>query len=340
MSWLNDFIGSTEGRLLLSKSPYMQARERQMEQEGQASQLGGLLDQYRQAPDPNALPLGNNPAELDQSIMRKQGGFRQPGGLLGNMPPSDFYLEAAKIPGLTQPMLNTAQQQQAAMDRQVQDQTWRQSNMTASEFANHQLNTQKLDYQKERDDLAFNGLSAYQKAMLGRMGGGGGGGGGVAQPGMAQIGAVPSGHMMTMDPVTGQPVLTPLQGGEQWRGQRENVQRLNTGVAAMDEMIDFVKSKGSFETGAESGRISAGPRQAAIAGLAALNNMGVLQPGELAILERQIVDPNAWGSLLQNDSTALGKLQGVRDRFVKASKEAGSRTPGAASAPQPPAGFR
>ena len=146
----------------------------------QAQQLGGLLDQYRQAPDPNALPLGNNPAELDQSIMQQQGGFKQPGGLLGNMPPSEFYLKAATIPGLTQPMLTQAQAQQGAMDRQVQDQTWRQSNMTASELANYTLQQERMRADQEWRQYEFKNLSAAQRGSLGIQG---------AHLGIAQQGA-------------------------------------------------------------------------------------------------------------------------------------------------------
>jgi hypothetical protein len=229
-----------------------------------------------------------------------------------------------------------------AMQRQQQEQVYNSNNMSAAQYASNQLQQQKFEWEKEREEARFNDLSAYQKATLDRIGGGGGGGGSVAgQPlGGAQLGSIPSGHMLTTDPRTGQPVLTPIQGGEAWRGQRENVQRLETGVQAVDQMIDFVKRKGSFETGAEGGRMAAGPRQTVIAGLAALNNMGVLQPGELAVLEQQLVDPTSWGSLAQSNSTALGKLEGVKERFVKASKAASSRTPGASSAPPPPEGFR
>jgi hypothetical protein len=308
----------------------------------QAQQVSGLLDQYRVQGDPNTQnpgPWGINQPEMQQAMLQQQGGYRQPTGLLGAMPPSEFYLKAATVPGLTQPMLTQAQAQQGMMDRQVQEQTFKQSNMSAAELANYTLQEQQMQWRRDTEERQFTQLSAYQRATLARMGGGGGGGG-VAQPGMAQIGAVPAGHMMTMDPLTGQPVLTPIQGGEQWRTQRENVQKLETGVGALDEMIKFVREKGSFESGAEGGRIATGPRQTVISGLAALNNMGVLQPGELAALTEQVIDPTAWSSLGTLNSTVVGKLEGVRDRFVKASRQATSRTPGAASAPPPPQGFR
>lgn len=132
-----------------------------------AKEYQGLLNKEYVPGDPSALPLGNNPTELDQSILQQQGGFRQPGGLLGASPSSDFYLKAATIPGLTQPMLTQAQQQQAAMDRQVQEQTYRQSNMSAAEFANHTLQTEKLRADQEWQQYQFGNLSAAQKGQLG-----------------------------------------------------------------------------------------------------------------------------------------------------------------------------
>jgi hypothetical protein len=139
----------------------------------QAQQVGGLLDQYRVAGDPNAQnpgPWGIGQPEMQQAMFQQQGGYRQPTGLLGAMPPSEFYLKAATVPGLTQPMLTQAQAQQGAMDRQVQDQTFRQSNMTAAELANHTLQQTRMEWDQDWSKYQFNNVSAAQRGSLGIQG--------------------------------------------------------------------------------------------------------------------------------------------------------------------------
>lgn len=135
-----------------------------------ANTVGQWLGENKVAPDPNAQfpgPYGTGQPEMESYRQQLAGGFRQPSGLIGAMPSSAQFIDlAARAPALTQPLLTTAQQQQAAMDRQVQEQTWRQSNMTASEFANHQLNTQKFEYDTGRPDYTLMNPAAVRDAQV------------------------------------------------------------------------------------------------------------------------------------------------------------------------------
>ena len=306
---------------------------------------GNLLNEYRVQGDPSQLPLGNTAAELDQSIQRQQGGFRGEGGLISGGPPQEFYMRAAALPGY-QNLAQQAQVGQQALERQIQAQQWQENNLTAGPRANLMVQQEEAKWRKEREEAGWNidkGMTNYQAEQvridqqnanrLAASAGAGAGQGGV------MFGAPPSGYSMQLDPTTNQPVLTPMQGSPDWVTQRGQQQDLTAGVRAIDNMIDFVKRKGSFETGAESGKISAGDRQQVIRTLGVLSNMGVLQQGELELLESQVSDPNAFASLLKNNATVIGKLEGVRERIIQGSKAASSRSPGAASAPPPPAGF-
>lgn len=134
-----------------------------------AKELGGLLAEKWQPGNQDAMigPWAQGDPMLAQGLQQRQGGFRQASGLLGAMPDSATYLEAAtRIPALTNTLVSTAQQQQAAMDRQVQEQTYRQHNMSAAELANYTLatETQRINTANQDRNFGVNVAQLEQQA--------------------------------------------------------------------------------------------------------------------------------------------------------------------------------
>jgi hypothetical protein len=123
-------------------------------------QYGQLLNEYRVPGDPNALPLGNTPQELDQSIMQQQGGFRGAGG-----PPQEFYMRAAALPGYQQ-LAQQAFVGQQAMERQMQGQQWEANNMSLAQKTQLDMNAQQQQWQRQRQEFEWNNPSAYQQASI------------------------------------------------------------------------------------------------------------------------------------------------------------------------------
>jgi len=140
-----------------------------LQQQDQAAgrrQYSELLDQYRQPANPNALPLGNNPQELDQSILQQQGGFRAPGGVLADQPPPEFFMRAAGIQGYEQ-LAQNAQSNAAAMQRQMQQQGWESQNMTLAQKVAADAQSQRDRFSQERQVYEYETPSAYQRAQIG-----------------------------------------------------------------------------------------------------------------------------------------------------------------------------
>jgi hypothetical protein len=138
----------------------------QNDQEAARQKYGSLLNEYRQAGDPNQLPLGNNPQELDQAIMQQQGGFKAPGGILSDQPPPEFFLRAAGIQGYEQ-LAGNAQSQAAAMQRQMQQQGWESQNMTLAQKVAADAQAQRDRFSQERQVYEYENPSAYQQAQIG-----------------------------------------------------------------------------------------------------------------------------------------------------------------------------
>lgn len=136
-----------------------------LDQRSGREQYGNLLNEYRVPGDPNQLPLGNTPAELDQAIQRQQGGFRGEGGVISGGPPQSFYMRAAALPGYQQ-LAQQAQIGQQAMERQAANQQWQEQNMTAGQRAQLEVTQQQQLWERERRDFEWNNPSVVQQANM------------------------------------------------------------------------------------------------------------------------------------------------------------------------------
>lgn len=128
-------------------------------------QYGNLLESYRVPGDPNQLPIGNTPGELDQAIQRQQGGFRGEGGVLSGGPPQEFYLRAAALPGYQQ-LAQQALVGQQAMERQVASQQWQENNLTAGQRAQLEATREQQNWERERRAFEWNNPSVVQQANI------------------------------------------------------------------------------------------------------------------------------------------------------------------------------
>jgi hypothetical protein len=316
------------------------------------------LNEYRVPGDPNALPLGNNAAELDQSILQKQGGFRGEGGVLSGGPPPEFYLRAGGLPGYQQ-LAAQAQTGQQAMERQQQGQQWSQQNMTLAQKTELDMREQNTKWEQERRTFEWNTPSVVQQAQIenaraqtaisaGHLGLAGAnqnlaqqrfnaefmpaeGGGFQPRPVQQQV-RVPAGYQAGPGGA-----MVPIPGTDDWRKGQQELSGLNEGIAGAKSLAKHLNEYGTAEMwNRDRAAVANVHRNAAITGLGVLSNMGVLQPGDYDRLSSQLADPTDIGpsALISRRGPAVAAANEVAKRLEEAASATSSRFKGQSSAPK------
>jgi hypothetical protein len=265
---------------------------------------GKLLDEYRVPGDPNAMPIGNNPSELDQAILQQQGGFRGAGGVLSGGPPPEFYLRAGALPGYQQ-MAQQAQVGQQAMDRQQQAQLWDSSNMSLAQKTAADAQAQRDKWEQQRREFEYTNMSAAQKASNA-----------IAQQ---QVG-ISAGHLglaqQEFDLKQQQGVNArqfPALGltGQAALDYRTGLMQLDQTANIVTDALDYIGKVGTGGKALDRGTVNAMNaeyRQNVIPYFQKKFQAGALQKGDMEFIESVAGDPGAWSTL---DSRQQQRLAGI-----------------------------
>jgi hypothetical protein len=112
-----------------------------------------------------------------------------------------------------------------------------------------------------------------------------------AAGGGVDLGSVPAGSARVMGP--NGPEIVPLRGSDDWRKERAAQDNLRLAVNSLRSLGANLEKFGTDMTGPGAAEMTVQYGQATDA-IRQLREMGVLQPAELATIERQIVDPTSW----------------------------------------------
>jgi hypothetical protein len=328
------------------------------EQQRGREQYGNLLNEYRTPGDPNALPLGNNAAELDQSILARSGGFKGEGGVLSGGPPPEFYLRAGALPGY-QNLAGQAQTGQQAMERQMQGQQWSSQNMTLAQKTDADMRQQQANWDQQRREFEWSNPSTAQQASIdnaraqtaisaGHLGLAGANqnlaqqrfnaefmpaeGGGFQPRPVPQQARVPAGYQSMADGS-----MIPIPGTDDWRKGQQELAGLNEGIAGAKSLAKHLQEYGTAEMwNRDRAAVANVHRNAAITGLGVLSNMGVLQPGDYDRLSGQLADPTDIGpsALISRRGPAVAAANEVAKRLEEAASATSSRFKGQSAAPK------
>jgi hypothetical protein len=313
-------------------------------------QYGNLLDEYRVPGDPNVLPLGNTPAELDQSILQQQGGFKGEGGLLTGGPPPEFYLRAGGLPGYQQ-MAQQAQIGQQAMERQQQGQAWEANNMSLAQKTAADAQAQRDKWSQERQVYEYANPSAYQSAQI--------------QNARAQTG-ISAGHLGLAQQQFGlqqqefaarqqqaqNQAAFPALGlkPEQQMEYRTTLANLDKTANVVTDTLDYLKRVGVGEKALDRPQVNAMNaeyRQQVIPYFQKKFQAGALQKGDMEFIESVAADPGGVMSLdhrekirlsqilrsVEDDRQQMYGLGGYRAPPTRAGQSAWARSQSARSAP-------
>lgn len=138
-------------------------------------------------------------------------------------------------------------------------------------------------------------------------------------------------------PIRGGPRDPNYVGPTEAKESRDLLRNLDGGKQAAQDLLARVERYGTEVVGQMSGEMGVLYGQV-IAGMAAMRNMGVLQPGELAVLQSQLPDPSKLRSMAVPNSqitAALRQVISIMDQ-AQARFRQGTQTPaspGAASQP-------
>ena len=282
-----------------------------MQRYGQ-NQMYGLIDQYSQ-PRAGVLQMTPDNLALSDSIYGRQ--ERQ------FTPNADFYMRASTIPGFTG-LATGMQSQQGAMDRQVQEQGW-SVNPVSNQAQQNAREQQRLVDQQAQQIIA-NKNAAQQLAISG-------GHLALAQKRFdfdtnkqntpqglleAQFGKPEANHMWvnTPDGLT----QTPIQGTTKWREGRSELDTIDSGIQGLTKLKDHYSEYGTFEMfNRPKAKQAEVWRQQAITAMGTLSNMGVLQPGDLDRLTKQLADPTSFDPTTGN-AGAISAVEEVNQRLAQA----------------------
>lgn len=247
--------------------------------------------------DPNARPIGNNLAELDANIAAMQPRFNPA-----------MEMELAARTGTMGQYLAGMQ----AMQRQQQAQVYDSNNMTAAQYAAHTLNTQKAQWEKDRQDLEFNSLSAAQKAQLAVSQANTG----VAQGHLSlarekQAADAKAAALANQFPALG---LNPEKKME----FVQNVAKLDRAAEISTDVIDYLSKVGVGGKALDRGNVNAmqgAYQQHVVPALVQMVGTGTIQKGDLDFVQSIIGDPGSWVSLDARQKAKVAQiLQTVNDQ--------------------------
>ena len=157
------------------------------------------------------------------------------------------------------------------------------------------------------------------------------------------LGNVPQGMRRVQDQAspTGT-TLVPEPGGPIDVERNAKVESLKQGLSRVDRMREMIADPniGSTELfGENSGTIRQLYAQA-VADVAKIREMGVLQPGEMKNIEDRLVDPSSWSSVLTAKKTVQAQYDELRKSYADKLRGMGIAPPpdsiGSANAPPPP----
>jgi hypothetical protein len=294
----------------------------------------GLLEQrYRPSqttaaafgPDPAMGVLGVTPQSLVAPTTQATGPYNVPltqqqqqqqPGLYG----PEFYARAAAIPGY-QSLANTMASQEGALQRQMQEQGWSANNMSkyqAAQVTNQQL---QLEEQK-RHAMAQEGISGGHLGLAQKEFGAkympdpNNPGGYIPRP---QPPELEKNHIWAQDPVTGQKIQAPAPGTTKWREEQGQADTIDAGISGAGALAKHFEDYGAFTPNRAAAKSAEVQRQKVITAMGVLSNMGVLQPGDLDRLTKQLTDPtDVYGAAFTNEAGAIAAVKEVKARLNEA----------------------
>lgn len=160
----------------------------------------------------------------------------------------------------------------------------------------------------------------------------------------ASVGSVPAGMVAVPDPTSPSGTrLEPIPGSPVQVERTDRVETLKSAVADIERMKGLMAEHGSTimlgKPAGEAGQLYS----TIVAKIAALRNMGVLQPGELANIENSLLNPTSISSLGTGLDRATGQYDELKRGFTTKLEGLGVKLPDAAparpSAPPIPAGW-
>lgn len=321
------------------------------EQQRGREQYGNLLNEYRQPGDSSALPLGNTPAELDQSILQQQGGFKGEGGVLSGGPPPEFYLRAAALPGYGN-LAQQAQVGQQAMERQQQGQQWESSNMSLAQKTQLDMAQQQQTWERDRRQFEWNNPSAAQQANIDQ----GWASNAVARGNLAinqaQLGLQQQQMSMQQQQAQNERMFPALglkgQAAMDYRGA---VAKMDNAAAITTDVADYLGKIGVGGKALDRGTVhamQAAYQQHVVPALTTMVGTGTIQKGDMEFVQGVMGDPGSWGSLdsrerqkvmqiltsVEDERARLYGLSGVKAPATQKGRSAWARSrEGATSAP-------
>lgn len=274
-------------------------------------QYSDLLGSYYQPGDPNQLPIGNTPQELDQSIQRQQGGYRGPGGVLSGGPPQEFYMRAAALPGYQQ-LAQQAMVGQQAMDRQIQNQIWQQTEIPLAQKATIDAQLQQQQWERDRREFEWTNPSwaQQQSAWAQRQN--------VAQ-GWASNNIAQQRLQMEQNNLIAQqqaaqnaqmfPALG-LKGNDAIKF-RQDLGSLDATANVLTDTIDYLNKVGVGGKALDRGTVNAMRGefdQNVVNYFRKKFEAGALQESDMKFIEKLAGDPGAWTSLDANQTKLVKRL--------------------------------
>lgn len=324
-------------------------------QQPQVDEGGNLLNMSPQAlaqtnaPPALQLPTAASVTPQQQAAREQYALAMQPKGPAGF--PVALEQELAVRGGYLPQYMQSVQNNRAAMERQQQEQLYKSGYMTAYEQARHNQSTKEWDDQKPiRDAQAahyqatsraalINAASSASNANVNRL---------TAGLPTAPVGTryeFDKNGVPTLKPVVGAEKIQiptkpqagyesytypdgskgviPSRGTDDWRKAKTSLDVLDQAIAGATKLARHYQEFGTTEIWNKEAAMKAEVnRQAAITGLGELNNMGVLQPGDLDRLSKQLQDPtDTWSNNpFQRRGPVVESINEVRNRLIAAKK--------------------
>jgi len=305
-------------RITQGQGAYKAYDARMKEAEGAA--LTGLIDQYtkpQQMPAPGVLQMTPDNLGLSNQVYGQ--GVNQWEGPKAFQPNNEFFARASAIPGYGS-VMNTMASSEGAMQRQIQEQGW------SVNPASNQAQETQIRWKQFDESVAENKRQeAIRRAQLGVSQGHlgiaqqefnakyqpDGKGGFVARP-----------EAMKLEPQhtwvkgeDGSMMQSPVPGTTKWREAGQSLDTIMAGIEGLSALKTHYNNKGTFEIfDRPSAKAAEVQRQKAITAMGELSNMGVLQPGDLDRLTKQLADPTSFDPTT-NNAGAIAAVQEVKQRL-------------------------
>jgi len=295
----NDFM-----RVLLSGSPYMQSREQQRREDVRSNEYRGLLSMYQ-----------------DQAAGSEQvGPVNVPGALSKDwQPPSQFYAQAAAIPGYQQ-LAHGAQANLGAMQRDVAGRDWSlhnvpladQQRMTqAGDQFNRSLTQNQAQYQTSLDEQKrqWGSISPVQQANIDSQAA-------SQRTAQGQLG-VAQGHLdWAMSPQNPVNVAASQRGPMGLSGQPlvdfyRGLQKADTTAATAMDVTNYMEQAttgGKIANMGHAQAVATAWQLIAPAYIAKLSQTGVINPGEMPRIQGIMGDPTKWWQLTEGERRKVGLI--------------------------------